>query len=182
MLIPLIGLGLFAQAFIQVAGAPAAATTHSALGGRDDYHLNYLEEPHGERNLMLFDFVTFRLPTDGGAQCAANQPDGAASAAGESNLATAGRSLPILGGSFNTGNTKLGKGLMIYFDPTPAEVHRNAAVWFWDQEIFDYIRQHLHLVDRDKLSARTYVKAYERRQKGDWNRPCAYRGWRRGRE
>ncbi len=57
---------------------------------------------------------------------------------------------------------------MVYFDPTPAEVHANAAVWYWDQEIFDFIGQHLNLFDRDKLSARTYVKAYERRQKGDW--------------
>lgn len=57
---------------------------------------------------------------------------------------------------------------MVYFDPTPAEVHRNTAVWFWDQEIHDFIGRHLNLIDRDKLSARTYVKAYERRQKGDW--------------
>jgi len=57
---------------------------------------------------------------------------------------------------------------MVYFDPTPAEVHRNAATWFWDQEIFDFIGRHLNLFDADKLSARTYVKAYERRQKGDW--------------
>jgi hypothetical protein len=57
---------------------------------------------------------------------------------------------------------------LIHFDPTPAEVHRNAAVWFWDQEIYDYIGQHLGLIDDGKLSARTYVRAYERRQKGDW--------------
>ena len=50
----------------------------------------------------------------------------------------------------------------------PPRCIANAAVWFWDQEIFDYIGQHLNLIDRDKLSARTYVKAYERRQKGDW--------------
>jgi len=57
---------------------------------------------------------------------------------------------------------------MVYFDPTVVEVHKNAAIWFWDQEIHDFIGNHLHLIDRDKLSARTYVKAYERRQKGDW--------------
>ena len=56
---------------------------------------------------------------------------------------------------------------MVYFDPTPAEVHANAAVWFWDQEIFDFIGRHLNLFGADKLW-RTYVKAYERRQKGDW--------------
>ena len=36
---------------------------------------------------------------------------------------------------------------LVYFDPTPAEVHRNAAVWFWDQEIYNYIGQHLNLID-----------------------------------
>jgi hypothetical protein len=59
---------------------------------------------------------------------------------------------------------------MVYFDPTVVEVHRNAALWFWDQEIYDFVGQHLGLIDPDKLSARTYVKAYERRQKGDWRK------------
>ncbi len=57
---------------------------------------------------------------------------------------------------------------MVYFDPTPAEVHANTAVWFWDQEIHDYVGQHINLIDHDKLSARMYVRAFERRQKGDW--------------
>lgn len=57
---------------------------------------------------------------------------------------------------------------LVYFDPTPEEVHRNAAIWFWDQEIHDHIGRHLNLIDPSKLSARTYVKAYERREKGDW--------------
>ena len=55
-----------------------------------------------------------------------------------------------------------------YFDPTPLEIHKNAALWFWDQEVYDYVADHLPLVDPDKLSARTYVKAYERKPKGDW--------------
>jgi hypothetical protein len=64
---------------------------------------------------------------------------------------------------------------IVYFDPTPAEVHANSATWFWDQDIHDYIGRHLPLIDSDKLSARTYVKAYERRQKGDWQEFLARR-------
>ncbi|MEI8372583.1 MAG: hypothetical protein WCJ35_07090 [Planctomycetota bacterium] len=67
------------------------------------------------------------------------------------------------------------RGHLIYFDPPPAEVHRNSASWYWDQEIHNYIGQHLNLIDCDKLSARTYVKAYERRQKGDWQEFLARR-------
>jgi hypothetical protein len=63
----------------------------------------------------------------------------------------------------------------IYFDPTPLEIHRNAAVWFWDQEIFDFIGEHLSLFDSDKLSARSYIRAYERKAKGDWQELLARR-------
>jgi len=56
----------------------------------------------------------------------------------------------------------------IYFDPTPLEIHKNAALWYWDQEVYDYISDRLHIIDPDKLSARAYVKAYERKPKGDW--------------
>jgi len=56
----------------------------------------------------------------------------------------------------------------IYFDPTPLEIHKNAALWFWDQEVYDYIADRLRIVDPDKLSARAYVKAFERKPKGDW--------------
>ena len=56
----------------------------------------------------------------------------------------------------------------VYFDPTPFEIHKNAALWFWDQEVYDFIGDHLNLIDPAKLSARAYVKAYERKPKGDW--------------
>lgn len=56
----------------------------------------------------------------------------------------------------------------VYFDPTPLEIQKNAALWFWDQEVYDYVADHLHIIASDKLSARTYVKAYERKPKGDW--------------
>ncbi len=56
----------------------------------------------------------------------------------------------------------------LYFDPAPLEVHKNTALWYWDQETYDFIAEHLHLIDPHKLSSRTYVKAYERKPKGDW--------------
>jgi hypothetical protein len=63
----------------------------------------------------------------------------------------------------------------IYFDPTPLEIHKNTALWFWDQEIFDFIGAHLHVISPDKLSSRSYVKAYERKPKGDWKEFIARR-------
>ena len=56
----------------------------------------------------------------------------------------------------------------IYFDPTPLEIHENAALWFWDQPVFDFVGEHLHIIDPEKFSLRAYVKAYERKPKGDW--------------
>lgn len=63
----------------------------------------------------------------------------------------------------------------VYFDPPPLEVHKNAALWFWDQEVFDYLGEHLHTIEATKLSARAYVKAYERKPKGDWKEFLARR-------
>jgi hypothetical protein len=48
-------------------------------------------------------------------------------------------------------------------------------LWFWDQPVHDYIGEHLHLIDPDKLSSRTYVKAVERKAKGDWQEFIARR-------
>jgi hypothetical protein len=59
------------------------------------------------------------------------------------------------------------RGHIVSFEPTPAEVHRHAATWFWDQEVFDLVGDYLHLVHRPSL--RTYVLAYERKIAGlDW--------------
>jgi hypothetical protein len=67
------------------------------------------------------------------------------------------------------------RGQFIYFDPTALEIHKNTALWFWDQQVFDFIGEHLHIIDHDKLSARTYVKAFERKAKGDWREFIARR-------
>src|SRR5712692_2247964 len=51
------------------------------------------------------------------------------------------------------------RGHLLLFEPTPLEVHRQAARWFWDQEIFDFIADHLHLMAQHSL--RSYCHAWE---------------------
>jgi hypothetical protein len=59
------------------------------------------------------------------------------------------------------------RGHFLHFAPTALNVHRQAATWFWDQEIFDFVAAHLHLMDRPSL--RTYVLADEmKRGELDW--------------
>jgi hypothetical protein len=59
------------------------------------------------------------------------------------------------------------RGHLLVFDPSPLEVHRQAACWFWDQEIFDFVADHLHLMAQHSL--RTYFHAWELKQAGlDW--------------
>jgi hypothetical protein len=56
------------------------------------------------------------------------------------------------------------RGHVVVFDPSPLEVHREAATWFWDQEIFDFVADYLHLIEQPSL--RSYVTAWERKQAG----------------
>ena len=59
------------------------------------------------------------------------------------------------------------RGHVLLFEPTALEVHRQAATWFWDQEIFDFVAAHLHLISQHSL--RTYRQAWELKQAGlDW--------------
>ncbi|MGD0896641.1 MAG: hypothetical protein ABR915_02320 [Thermoguttaceae bacterium] len=61
----------------------------------------------------------------------------------------------------------LDRAQVVYFDPTPLEVHTNTATWFWDQEVYDYIGSRLSVITN--LTARTYVKACEQKNAGmDW--------------
>jgi hypothetical protein len=78
-------------------------------------------------------------------------------------------------GDFHEYEAIVDRAQFIYFDPTPLEIHKNAAVWFWDQSVHDFIGDHLHLIDPGKLSSRTYVKAVERKAKGDWQEFIARR-------
>lgn len=59
------------------------------------------------------------------------------------------------------------RGHVILFEPTAEEVHRHASRWFWDQEIFDWFADHLHMIAEPSL--RHYVRAAELKQAGlDW--------------
>jgi hypothetical protein len=61
------------------------------------------------------------------------------------------------------------RGHVLVFEPTPLEVHRQAAGWFWDQAIFDFVAAQLHLIGQHSL--RTYRQAWELKQAGlDWRR------------
>jgi hypothetical protein len=66
------------------------------------------------------------------------------------------------------------RGHVLVFEPTALEVHRQAAGWFWDQEVFDFVAGHLHLIARHSL--RTYQQASELKQAGlDWRQAVLHR-------
>jgi hypothetical protein len=59
------------------------------------------------------------------------------------------------------------RGHLVIFEPTPQEVHRRTAEWFWDQEIYDFVGERLHLLQ--EASLRHYVAAWELKQaRLDW--------------
>jgi hypothetical protein len=63
----------------------------------------------------------------------------------------------------------LDRGHLIYFDPIPVEVHTRVGDWFWDQQVYDFVGDRLHMLA--EVSSRTYVKAWERRRAGsDWRK------------
>jgi len=49
----------------------------------------------------------------------------------------------ILGNRWRSGNADVSavqdRGHVVVFQPTALEVHREAARWFWDQEVFDFV-------------------------------------------
>src|SRR5262249_10781847 len=49
------------------------------------------------------------------------------------------------------------RGHLVLFEPNALEVHRQAAAWFWDQEIFDFVADRLYLISQHSL--RTYPHA-----------------------
>jgi hypothetical protein len=59
------------------------------------------------------------------------------------------------------------RGHMVIFQPSALEVHRRTAEWFWDQEIFDFLGERLHVLR--EASLRHYLAAWELKQAGlDW--------------
>src|SRR5713101_4539490 len=87
--------------------------------------------------------------------------------------------LALVGNDWKTLNADVAaledRGHVLVFEPTALEVHRQAATWFWDQEIFDFVADHLHLIAQHSL--RTYRHAWELKQAGlDWQQAvlCRY--------
>jgi hypothetical protein len=79
--------------------------------------------------------------------------------------------LALIGNDWRTLNADVAaledRGHVLQFAPTALEVHRQAAQWFWDQEIFDLIGAYLPLLERPSL--RSYTHAWELKQAGlDW--------------
>ena len=61
------------------------------------------------------------------------------------------------------------RGHMLVFDPPPIEIHQQAALWFHDQAVFDFISEHLHPITNH--SFRTYLLALElKKAQMDWKR------------
>ena len=59
------------------------------------------------------------------------------------------------------------RGHVIHFDPRPLEIHKQAASWYWDQEVFDFVAANLHLIEDHSL--RTYFRTWELKSAGlDW--------------
>jgi hypothetical protein len=57
----------------------------------------------------------------------------------------------------------------VLFEPAPEAVHFQARNWFQDQEVFDFVGRHLHLIEEH--SFRTYTLAREAKVAGiDWRR------------
>ena len=63
----------------------------------------------------------------------------------------------------------LDRGIVIFFDPVPEEVHRFVAEWFKDDEIFQFIGEHLDHITRHSI--RYYVTAKHLKRLGlDWRK------------
>jgi hypothetical protein len=81
--------------------------------------------------------------------------------------------LALIGNDWKTLNADVvaleDRGHVVFFEPTALEVHRQAAGWFWDQDIFDFVAEQLHLIVQHSL--RTYGQAWELKRAGlDWRR------------
>ena len=59
------------------------------------------------------------------------------------------------------------RGICVSFEPSPLEIHTQTCTWFWDQEVFDFVGERLHLFA--ELSMRLYRQLWELKTAGiDW--------------
>src|SRR4051812_46430454 len=56
------------------------------------------------------------------------------------------------------------RGHTLAFEPTPLEVHRKVASWFWDNDIYNFIGERLGLVALPTM--REYLRAWELKRAG----------------
>jgi len=60
------------------------------------------------------------------------------------------------------------RGHLLSFEPSPEEVHRQVATWFWDKEIFAWVGEHLPQLPG--IDMRDYIKAVELKEAGmEWH-------------
>jgi hypothetical protein len=77
--------------------------------------------------------------------------------------------LCIIANRGTTHEANQSRAVIVYFDPTNPEVHREVGNFFWDQEIHDWFGQHVTRLS--EFDARWYVTAYHDKQAGrDWRR------------
>ncbi len=86
---------------------------------------------------------------------------------------TTSSSVAIIANRWSTMNADVAaledRGHMIMFDPPPTEIHRQAALWFRDLEVFDFVGEYLHVLTNH--SFRTYLLASElKKARMDWKR------------
>ena len=61
------------------------------------------------------------------------------------------------------------RGHVLWFAPSPLEIHRQVRLWFSDDEIYDWFGQNLHLIKEPSM--RMYFKAQELKRIGlPWRR------------
>jgi hypothetical protein len=77
----------------------------------------------------------------------------------------------IIGNSWKSLNVHVtaleDRGPLLHFEPSVVEVYTRTAAWFWDQEIFDWIAERLHLIERPSMWH--YRAAWELKEAGmDW--------------
>ena len=56
------------------------------------------------------------------------------------------------------------RGHVLYFAPPPREVHRRVAEWFWDEEVYRFIGEHLQVIGEPTM--RDYHRAWEQKKAG----------------
>jgi len=56
------------------------------------------------------------------------------------------------------------RGHVVFFEPSPPEVHIRVATWFWDQEIFDFVAENLDRIQSPSM--RDYQLAWESKVSG----------------